>query len=121
MTKYILIILASSLAAGCRPTVPKQADAELANAALTSALGAWQQGATMQSLLSRTPPIHVSDAEWSRGNQLIEFEIKSGQAAGYGWRCDVLLTVSDKQETRKQHAALYRIDTDPTIVVVHEE
>jgi hypothetical protein len=97
------------------------ADADRATAALRTALDASKDGASPDSLKTSTPPIHVSDSEWASGNKLIDYSIESGQTAGFGWRCDVLLTVEEENGRTRQHRAMYRIDTDPAVVVVHEE
>jgi len=105
---------------GCGSRLPPVADPDRAAAALKTALEAWQQGASTESLAAASPPIHVSDVEWASGSKLTKYQIKSEQAAGLGWRCEVLLTVQRKDGRTKQYPASYRIDTDPAIVVVHE-
>lgn len=107
--------------AGCGEPMPPSADPQRAEAALKTALDAWRRGDEPQALQAQTPPIHVSDTEWSNGAELKEYEIKSGQAAGLGWRCEVVLKVKDASGRTREHQASYRIDTDPAIVVVHEE
>jgi hypothetical protein len=118
--RALLIVLVVLLCAGCNRPAPAMADPDQATAALKSALDAWQRGDTTDSLLSAARPIHVGDAEWESGRRLLEYKILSGQTAGFGWRCDVLLTVQSEDGSVKEHPAMYRIDTDPAIVVIHE-
>jgi hypothetical protein len=113
-------ILGSAMLVGCASSTPQVADSERASAALRQALEAWKNGETPQSLAEGTPPIHVSDAEWAGGAKLLEYSIDAEQSAGFGWRCDVTLKVQSAEGQEREHAATYRIDTDPAIVVVHE-
>ena len=108
------------LQVGCTESTPRVADSERASAALRQALDAWKNGESPQSLAELNPPIHVNDAEWAGNAKLLEYSIDSEQAAGFGWRCDVSLTVQTAEGQKREHAATYRIDTDPALVVVHE-
>lgn len=117
----LLAIVTAVCGLGCGASAPPVAESEAATAALKTALDAWLAGESSEALANRTPPIHVSDTEWKSGKKLTKYEVKSGQSAGFGWRCDVILTVQAGTGPAKQHSASYRIDTEPAIVVVHEE
>jgi hypothetical protein len=106
---------------GCSDVTPVAADPDRARVALETALEAWKKGETHESLKKADPPIHVSDSEWHGGNQLVEFELGAERSAGFGWRCEVQLTVEAKEGGKRKHLAVYRVDTEPAIVVVHEE
>jgi hypothetical protein len=106
---------------GCNDPAPVAANPDRARVALETALKAWKKGEAHESLMSANPPIHVSDSEWHDGYKLIEFELGPERSAGYGWRCEVQLTVEAKDGGTRKHLAMYRVDTDPAIVVVHEE
>ena len=59
--------------------------------------------------------------EWHDGNKLVEFELGAERSAGFGWRSEVQLTVEAKSGGTRKHLAVYHVDTEPAIVVVHEE
>jgi len=100
---------------------PPTAEPDRARAALRAALEAWKEGESSESLMAATPPIHVSDSEWHQGNKLLDYELGEERSAGFGWRCDVQLTVQANVGRPRKHLAVYRVDTDPALVVVHEE
>lgn len=106
---------------GCGDSEPPMAEPDRARGALKAALEAWKEGMTSESLMAATPPIHVSDSEWHAGNKLVEYELGEERSAGFGWRCDVQLTVQEQNGSTRKHLATYRVDTDPALVVVHEE
>jgi hypothetical protein len=108
------------LVAGCSQELPPQAQPQRAREALTAALDAWKGGATESSLQARVPAIHVNEPEWRAGARLLSYEIKSEQAAGQSWRCEVDLTLQPLDGPRARQSALYCIDTDPALVVVRE-
>jgi hypothetical protein len=107
--------------AGCNDAKPVAANPDRARVALVTALETWKKGESHESLKAVTPPIHVSDSEWQGGNNLVEFELGAERPAGFGWRCEVQLTVEAKEGGTRKHLAVYRVDTEPAIVVVHEE
>jgi hypothetical protein len=106
---------------GCNDATPVAANPDRARVALETALEAWKKGDSHESLKTANPPIHVSDSEWHGGNTLVEFELGAERSAGFGWRCEVQLTVEAKSGGTRKHLAVYRVDTEPAIVVVHEE
>jgi hypothetical protein len=117
----LLALALVAVSIGCGESLPPAAEPDRAQAALRTALDAWKNGESPESLKTRNPAIYVSDTEWRNGAQLEQYEIESGQTAGLGWRCEVTLTVKNAQGGSRTHGASYRIDTDPQIVVVHEE
>ncbi|MEX2174580.1 MAG: hypothetical protein WD872_09470 [Pirellulaceae bacterium] len=106
---------------GCGDAKPVAANPDRARVALKTALETWKKGKPYESLKAATPPIHVSDSEWHGGHKLVEFELGAERSAGFGWRCEVQLTVEAKDGGARKHLAVYRVDTEPAIVVVHEE
>ena len=116
-----LLLLAILLGTGCGGnSLPTAADPARARDSLTTVLDAWQGGANSDSLQSRTPAIHVNDPAWSSGKKLVKYEIKSEEAAGQSWRCEVELTVKNGDGAETKQHALYCIDTDPALVIVRE-
>jgi hypothetical protein len=107
--------------AGCNDAKPVAANPDRARVALETALAAWKKGESHQSLKAVEPPIHVSDPEWHNGTKLVEFELGAERSAGFGWRCEVQLTVEAKGGGTRKHLAVYHVDTEPAIVIVHEE
>lgn len=115
------ICLASAFLIGCGGSKPQLADPDKAKSTLQTTLDAWKQGATYDSLQKAAPPIHVSDSLWQGGRQLVDYTIEEERQAGFGWRCQVLLTLKTTEGATQQRRATYRIDTEPALVVVHEE
>ncbi len=113
-TKVTTAVLVVFIISGCQRQRPQVVDPDRATATLRDVLDAWTSGAARESLLTASPPIHVADAEWIRGRKLLEYKVESGSS-------EVLLTVQTEDGMREQHAASYRIDTEPSLVVVHEE
>lgn len=110
------------IAIGCGgESKPQMTDPEKAKATLQTVLDTWKKGDAYDSLQKGTPPIHVSDSEWQGGNQLVDYSIEEERAAGFGWRCQVLLTLKPKAGETQKRRASYRVDTEPALVVVHEE
>ena len=70
----LLIIAALNLAFGCGQTsvVPP---VMAARQALETALNAWKDGKTQQSLTVGTPVVNAVDSEWANGKKLASFEI----------------------------------------------
>ncbi len=61
--------------AGCGQTPPpRTADESLARMTLDQALAAWQQGQTVEAMKHASPPIHVSDPSWQKGETLKKFD-----------------------------------------------
>jgi hypothetical protein len=119
--RLLVAAVVTLCAFGCQQKKIPTADPNRAESALRQVLDTWKVGQTPDSLAAQSEPIHVSDSEWQGGTQLLDYEITAGQTAGFGWRCDVMLTVKSSGGSPHKHMALYRIDTEPTIVVVHEE
>ncbi len=120
--RYLLrwLPLVFVFAVGCSRTLPPTANPEKAKATLSTALDAWKDGATAESLQARQPAIYFNDPEWNGSNRLVKYEFDSEQANGMGWRCIVLLTVESGNGKSRQRKASYVIDTDPALVIVRE-
>ncbi|TWT36862.1 hypothetical protein KOR34_18070 [Posidoniimonas corsicana] len=119
--RVLLLVVVACCVCGCQQKAVTMADPDRAEAALRRVLDAWKAGQTPESLKTQAEPVHVSDSEWLGGARLVDYEVTSSQSAGFGWRCDVRLTIQSPSGATRKHMALYRIDTDPAIVVVHEE
>ena len=117
---FPLLLLLIPLAGGCSTQLPQAANPGQAQAALKSALEAWQKGETPESLQSRSPAIHVNDSGWEAGERLVNYEIQSEQASGQSWKARVLLTVQRGGNAPLQQQVSYTVDTNPAVVVVRD-
>jgi hypothetical protein len=106
--------------AGCSGPQPTAADPARAKAALQTALDAWKNGDSEDSLKQRQPAVYVNEPTWRAGHQLVKYQIDSEQQNGLSWRYEVLLTVQAGKGQPKQQQALYSVDTDPALVVVRD-
>jgi len=116
-----LFLLTWSLA-GCGAARPQPADPEVARPALRTALDAWKDGQTPQSLQARQPPIHVADREWAGGARLVSYEIApKDELFGSDLRCQVRLTLRDRKGKERSKKATYSVGTRETLTVVRED
>ena len=70
MNKYLLSALILAAFSGCGTSLPPTADPGRAKAALESALDAWCQGDTVDSLRQRSPAVHFNDELWDYAQRL---------------------------------------------------
>jgi len=113
-------ILAACLFAllGCSPPAAP-ADPEKARTALRAALEAWAEGEKMDSLLGRSPAIHVADEDWQKGWTLKKFDIAAqDEQLGQQRRIGVKLSLNSPQGKAVDKQVRYEIDTSPKLVIV---
>jgi hypothetical protein len=113
-------MLLLSIAPGCGQSLPPTADPAQARTALETALAAWQNGGTIESLQALTPPIYFNESIWMRGNRLVGYEFKSEERNGVSWRCDVLLNLESRDNKQRQRTATYFIDIAEAIVITQD-
>ncbi|MFO0867773.1 MAG: hypothetical protein U0935_02395 [Pirellulales bacterium] len=113
-----LLVGAAALCGGCAPKLPPVADPERAKQALQTALEAWKNGETIESLTKRTPAIYFNEEVWQGGQTLLKYELQEDRASGRGWLFDVKMTFpSNPNSPRVFH---YLVDTEPAIVIVQQ-
>ncbi|MFO0818335.1 MAG: hypothetical protein U1A77_10365 [Pirellulales bacterium] len=112
------VIGASVLSGGCGPKLPPVADPELAKQALQTALEAWKNGQTIESLTKQTPAIYFNEEVWQGGQTLLKYELQENRASGRGWQFDVQMTLGNAPDSPRVFH--YLVDTDPAIVIVQQ-
>src|SRR5262245_24786460 len=117
---YRMFLLAALAVVGCRQSVPPAADPARAKAALQTALDAWKNGETTESLRARKPAIYFNEPSCTSDNRLVDYAIESEERNGFNWRCVVMLTVQSGGGQPKQRKVKYLIDTDPAVVIVQD-
>lgn len=113
-----LLVVAGTLSGGCGPKLPPVADPERAKQALQTALEAWKNGDTIESLTKQTPAIYFNEEVWQRGQSLLQYERQENRASGRGWQFDVKMTFRNAPNSPRVFH--YLVDTDPAIVIVQQ-
>jgi hypothetical protein len=106
--------------AGCdRGTMPPQANADQARAALTRALDAWQKGESIEDLARGDPAVYFNDPRCKSDVKLLAYKVDDGhEFYGQTARIAVMLTFKFPDGATKERKASYLIDTSPTVVIV---
>lgn len=110
----MLAVCLSPLFVGCGRAEPLVAEPERAGEILAVVLAAWRDGATCEAMRGRSPPIHVADERWLRGDVLESFQIGPPRSFGPSTRFDVTLAGPPPLGRRK---VVYAVSTRPTISV----
>jgi hypothetical protein len=98
------------------------ADPSRAQEALRAALDAWKGGETLDALAQRTPPIRVSDLDWSGGLRLEGYQAEeAGQLLGYDLNYPVVLNLKDRKGKALKKKAVYVVTTQPELLVLRQE
>ncbi len=116
----LVLTLFALLAQGCSENrLPPPADEDRASTALRTALDAWKNGQTPESLREATPAIYFTDFSWQGGRRLVAYELHAGaERFGQSLRCSVTLQLEDAAGNPTRKKAVYNIDTDPAVVIV---
>ena len=100
---------------------PGPGDPVSARAALETALEAWKGGGTSQSLLDKSPPMHVADYRWEAGFKLSNYKItESSATSGFDRRYPVELWLKTPKGKASREKAVYNIATSPSLTVVRD-
>jgi hypothetical protein len=105
---------------GCRGGLGPDADRDVADKALRTAMEAWQNGKPQDDLEKEQPAIIMNEDDWRMGKRLIEFKIEECTLSGRQVRCRVRLKLQDKDGKKAERNAVYVIDTTPRIVIVRD-
>jgi hypothetical protein len=115
----LALVCGLSAVAGCGQGLPPPADPNEARESLRVALDAWQQGAARETLLQRSPPIHLSDEDWKGGWTLRSYQIApQDESHGHQRRCNAQLSLRSPKGKTAVKNVHYEIDTAPAIVIV---
>jgi hypothetical protein len=123
-----LIVLATLLLPGCsNSSSANPVDEPQARDALKTALDAWKNGQTSQSLAASSTPMTVQDFEWDTGSKLIDYQLlNDGKSEGANLRIQVKLTTLGEQVKGKKEAkpaekkASYVVGTSPRVTVFRD-
>jgi hypothetical protein len=123
-----LIVLATLFLPGCSgSSAAYPVDEPQARDALKTALDAWKNGETSQSLASSSNPMTVQDFEWDTGAKLIDYQVlDEGKTEGSNLRVQVKLTtigepVKGKKEAKPaEKKASYVVGTSPRLTVFRD-
>lgn len=121
MKRMILIlILALGLLPGCGRKLDADADPEMGDKALRTALEAWKSGKSPGDLEKEHPSIIMNEDDWRMGKRLLDFKMEKGSLSGRQVRCRVRIKLQDKDGKTVERSAVYIIDTIPRIVIVRD-
>ena len=117
-----LSLLSAVFAAGCGggPT-GRPADPAEAKTMLTDALDAWKAGETPGALARRSPPIHVSDDDWTAGFRLQAYQAGKARPFGYDLGYPVTLELKGPRGAPVKRSAVYAVTTRPEPLVVRQD
>jgi hypothetical protein len=114
-------VLVFATAIGCGGGTPKTlpVDATKAREALNTALDAWKQGQTPDSLQKLTPPVNVLDADWVNGAKLTAYTVTSeGVVADNKLSIPVALTLQDSRGAKVEKSVIYIVATSPSLSIL---
>jgi hypothetical protein len=100
-----------------RPADPAQAEQ-----ALNAVLDAWKRGEPPDTLARRTPPIHVSDLDWTGGLRLERYKAdQAGRLVGFDMNYPVVLQLKGPLGKALTKKAVYTVSTQPELLVLRQE
>ena len=109
------------LAFGCGRGLPATTDVKSAKEALTTALDAWKDGKSNESLREATPPIDFRDVFWDKGSKLSKYSIEKEETSGLAARFTVKLTVADKAGEARERTVTYNADSGKQRFVIRPD
>jgi hypothetical protein len=105
---------------GCRRAVAPDADVDVADGALRTAMNAWKDGKSQADLENGQPSIIVNEDDWRTGKKLMDFKMEHPALSGRQIRCRVRLNLKEKDGKTVERNATYIVDTTPRIVIVRD-
>jgi hypothetical protein len=116
----ILLAAACLALAGCGKAELKR-QLGLATESVEAGLEAWKQGASAQTLTTRSTPIEFHDDDWQQSARLIDYEVVSAYHETDGTpRCAVLLTIESGQGEPRQLKVTYQVLTEPKVIIARD-
>lgn len=107
---------------GCGGATPHTADATQAQEALHKVLDAWKAGDTPEKLAEQTPPIRVSDVDWTQGFKLVSYQLgEEGRLVGFDMNYAVVLELKSPKGKAVKKKAVYTVTTHPELLVLRQE
>lgn len=102
---------------GCGRSLPPATDPDKARAALETALEAWSQGRTPESLGDNDPAIDFRDVSWEKGARLKDFAVEKSEKSGLSARFTVRLDLTEPGGRQRTRRVVYSADAGPAIVI----
>jgi hypothetical protein len=112
-----MLALSALLPSGCGRGLPPTTDVPSAKAALTTALDAWKDGKSNESLREGTPSIDFRDINWDKGSKLSKYSIEKEETSGLSARFTVKLTLADKAGETRDRVVVYNADAGKGFVI----
>lgn len=119
----LISLLIACVAVGCGSAqhAPDLSES-VAQSSLTTALDAWKQGQTPDSLGQRSPQIIVGDTQWEAGQRLVSYKVlEPATSDGSNLHVPVELELEDGAGVRSKETVKYTVGTSPKITVFLEE
>ncbi|MFL5342378.1 MAG: hypothetical protein ACJ8F7_19695 [Gemmataceae bacterium] len=117
----LLIVTGLALLGGCgKGGLGPDADADVGERALQTALEAWKGGKTQDDLQMGSPSIIMNEDDWRTGKRLLNFKVEERAMSGRQVKRKVTITLQDKDGKTEDRKATYIIDTTPRIVIVRD-
>lgn len=116
LTAVVLIV-----SSGCTQTPTKPADPSEARQSLSTALDAWKAGDKPSDLLSKTPPVHVLDRDWSAGSKVTAYELEEGRLLGAGMQYPVSLTLENHKGKAVKKRVVYVVNTGEVVSIARQD
>jgi hypothetical protein len=114
----VVVLLGAGLP-GCGRGLPPKASPEEARQALRTALDAWQQGESLETLTKGRPAVYFNDPKAHDGRRLMSYEMEDGyDFFGQSVRVRVNAMLEGKDGTVSERELTYIIDTSPVVVII---
>jgi hypothetical protein len=100
----------------------RPADQAQAQQALSAVLDAWKRGERPDTLARQSPPIRVSDLDWSGGLRLERYKAdQAGRLVGFDMNYPVVLELKSPRGKPLTKKAVYTVSTQPELLVLRQE
>lgn len=116
-----LAVVVLAVSSGCSQAPPRPADPDEARQSLSTALDAWKAGGDPADLLSKTPPLHVLDRDWSGGTKVTAYELEEGRPLGAGIQYPVSLTLENAKGKTAKKRVVYVVNTGEVVSIARQD
>ncbi len=115
----VFLMLLSCVGCGSSGSPSDQAEG---HKTLVAALDAWKGGEKPASLTQRTPPISVSDGDWTSGERLQSYHAHDkGKLVGTDIHFHVAIEVKTAKGKVVKKDAVYAVATHPQLMVLRQD
>jgi hypothetical protein len=124
-TSRLTVAATLLIVAGCggtNYTPPAETDPTEARAVLSNVLDAWKSGSSAASLKEQSPPIYVSDHDWTVDSKLTGYRFLGEPTLhGNNARVQVQLQLSTAGKKPRSINATYIVALQPVISIIHSD